>query len=218
MSQLLQEEKRKAREAAIAKATNYNKGSKVRASSSSTANSSIAASTVSGSIAKAAKLLAWPAGTSSKRWKYGNKQGVYSCCTKYPKAKKWSDLTAAAPNKAFQDAFDEVYKKHWKWKNSGYRIGAACDLFVKVVLKYVRKHGGGVKSIKWKDKPKYWKAMPSGTKAKPGDVCSFHSGDSNHHKIYLGHGYSAEAGFHNKYFGKISHNSCKGYTIYRYKE
>ena len=211
----LREEKRKAREAAIAKATNYNKGSKVRASSSSTANSSIAASTVSGSIAKAAKLLSWPAGTSSKQWKYGNKQGVYSCCKHYPKVKSWKKLTAAAPVKAFQDAYDEVRPNHWTRKGSFQtKSGADCGQFVKVVLLYVQKHGGGVKSTEWEENSEHWKQMPKGTKAKPGDVCSYH-------RIYVSGGYSAEAANHNKEFGHLSKtgsNCGGGYTIYRYKK
>lgn len=219
----LREEKRKAREAAIAKATNYNKGSKVRASSSSTANSSIAASTVSGSIAKAAKLLSWPAGTNKKKYKYGyyrsqSDQGEYACCTHYPKARSWSKLTAAAPVQAFQDAYDEVKPNHWKSK-AGFsgRSGADCGQFVKIVLRYVKKHGGGVKSFDWEGDREHWQKMPSGVKAEAGDVCSLHNGRVNHHKIYLGGGYSAEAAHNNREFGHISKNNCKGYTVYRHK-
>ena len=163
-------------------------------------------------IAITAEALAWPYGTPKKNYKYNYGKEKFT---------SWSELGVARPTQAFMNAFDSVCKNHFSWPAyhgsvyiGGARVGASCDKFVAVVVRYsgydkdfptgVAKADTYLASHNSK-----WKKVTSGT-PKRGDICI----KPTHIKIYLGDGMVAEASINSK-FGYIHEGNCNGFTVYR---
>ena len=159
-------------------------------------------------IAIVAEELAWPYGTPESLWKYtGPMYGN--------NFKSWDDLEesgSARPNKAYQQVLDMLHPDHG-WSSMP-QLGADCGYFVVNVLRY----SGHDTKMKYGQADSYYtssKKWEKVSKAKRGDVCTWHSGNGFHTRIYLGDGYSAEAGHHSQRFGQIVKGGCGSYAVYR---
>ena len=150
-------------------------------------------------------------------WKKQPGQHNYTSCKD-----DWSDLTGKKPTKYFQTAYDKVEKKHFKIcdgssKSVGASLGASCDVFVSVVIRYsgydkkVPLYAG--KQMKYFKKSKKWKKVTDG-KEQAGDVC-IRLGSKEHVMIYIGNGRVAQAQNGHKRFGHTKKRDCDGFTIFR---
>ena len=160
------------------------------------------------SIAVTAEALAWD---------HQPGQHSYSSCKK-----KWPSLAGKKPTKLFQIAYDKEEKKHFKKCNGssesiGASIGASCDVFVSIAIRYSGYDtemplyaGQQMKYFKSKKGKKKWKQV---SKAKPGDVCIRLK--KEHVMIYIGGGKVAQAQNEHKRFGHVKERSCNGFTIFR---
>lgn len=208
------------------KVSDQNDGAKMKKSSSSSSSSTVATSiknvcnapsecSWSERIAQTAELLAWPYGTSKKKYD----KTVYGRDRRFS---SWSQLNkGSAPTKAFQVAYDKVRPNHWnlytkKWGN-GTSIGASCDVFAGTVVRYAGYDtkmpfglSGQIPRLKSNSK---WKRVSS---VKRGDFCN----RNGHSSIYIGNGKVAQAGYGGqklggRVFGHVDKGKCGGMRIYR---
>ena len=164
----------------------------------------------SNSIAITAEALAWPEGTSSNKYEFNYGHRVFT---------DWAQLGTARPTQTFMSAYDKTCPKHFSWPTShggkyigGARVGASCDKYVAVVVRYSGYDkdfptGMGKNNVYLASHSAKWKKV---SEPERGDICI----KATHIKIYLGDGKVAEASI-NKKFGYIHEGNCNGFQIYR---
>lgn len=162
------------------------------------------------SIAITAEALAWPEGTASSKYVFNYGHKVFT---------DWSQLGTARPPQIFMSAYDKTCPNHFSWPVfhgnkyiGGARVGASCDKFVAVVVRYSGYDkdfptGMGKNNVYLTSHPNKWKKV---SEPERGDICI----KSTHIKIYLGDGMVAEASINSK-FGYIHEGNCNGFTVYR---
>ena len=161
-------------------------------------------------IARKAESLAHKQGTDKKIYEYGyNKSKAFT---------KWSQLGTSKPTKAFMNAYDKYYKKHWQEGMSyggGVRVGAACNRFVGTVVRASGVYSkcslnlnSMIKSLRESGKFVEIKYAGDKSKLKRGDIIVYKNITTGrgHTYIYIGNGYIAEAVLNSKfpYIHKLS--------------
>lgn len=159
-------------------------------------------------IVAMAQACAWPAGTSSSKYKY----------------------PGGKPTAAYKEALNKAYPNRSKWSDRP-KKGVSCDVFVGTVL---RASGvdpkwprglDGVRKYAASSSYMYLAQCKSTKNLQPGDVIFYlKKGGGGHIAIYLGNGKIANAHYVGKTYGRIQNFStlrkpseCKIYNVYRAK-